>query len=61
MHLAEREDASNEELETNRDAIRNDLLFSRQNQFFGSYMENIKGKIEIDINFDILEQALNPV
>lgn len=61
VHLAEREDASNEELETNRDAIRNDLLFSRQNQFFGSYMENIKGKIEIDINFDILEQALNPV
>ena len=61
VHLAEREDASNEELETNRDAIRNDLLFSLQNQFFGSYMENIKGKIEIDINFDILEQALNPV
>ena len=60
VHLVERESASDEELETNRDAIRSDLLFSRQNQFFGSYMENIKGKIEIDIDFEVLEQALNP-
>ena len=60
VHLVERESASDEELDTNRDAIRSDLLFSRKNQFFGSYMENIKEKIDIDIDFEVLEQALNP-
>lgn len=61
VHVAEREDASVEDLESNRDSLRDALLFSRQNQFFNAYMENAKEQIDITINFTVLDQALNPV
>ena len=61
VHVAEREDASAEDLESNRDSLRDELLFSRQNQFFNAYMENAKERIDINIDLTVLDQALNPV
>ncbi len=61
VHLAEREDASTDDLESTRDSLRDELLFSRQNQFFGAYMENVKERIDINIDLTVLDQALNPV
>ena len=61
VHLVEREEASADTFESERDAIRNELLFSRQNQFFAAYMDNVKEQISINIDLTLLEQALNPV
>ena len=61
VHLVEKEDASEDDLATNQDALRNELLFSRQNQFFSAYMEKVKERIDIDIDLEVLDQALNPV
>ena len=61
VHLVEKEDASEDDLATNEDTLRNELLFSRQNQFFNAYMENVKERIDIDIDLEVLDQALNPV
>ena len=61
VHLVEKEDASEDDLATTQDALRNELLFSRQNQFFSAYMENVKERIDIDIDLEVLDQALNPV
>ena len=61
VHLVEKEDASEDDLATNQDALRNELLFSRQNQFFSAYMENAKERLDIDIDLEVLDQALNPV
>ena len=61
VHLVEKEDASEDDLATTQDALRNELLFSRQNQFFGAYMENVKERLDIDIDLEVLDQALNPV
>lgn len=61
VHLVEKEDASEDDLATTQDALRNELLFSRQNQFFSAYMENAKERLDIDIDLEVLDQALNPV
>lgn len=61
VHLVEKEDASEDDLATIQDALRNELLFSRQNQFFSAYMENAKERLDIDIDLEVLDQALNPV
>jgi len=61
VHLVEKEDASEDDLATNQDTLRNELLFSRQSQFFGAYMENVKERLDIDIDLEVLDQALNPV
>ena len=61
VHLVEKEDASEDDLATTEDTLRNELLFSRQNQFFNAYMENVKERIDIDIDLEVLDQALNPV
>ena len=61
VHLVEKEDASEDDLAPTEDTLRNELLFSRQNQFFNAYMENVKERIDIDIDLEVLDQALNPV
>ena len=61
VHLVEKEDASEDDLVTARDTLRNELLGSRQNQFFSAYMENAKERIDIDIDEELLDQTLNPI
>ena len=61
VHLVEKEAASDDDLATSQDSLRNELLFSRQNQFFSAYMDNVKNRLDIDIDLEVLDQALNPV
>ncbi len=61
VHLVEKEDASEDDLIATRDTLRNELLGSRQNQFFSAYMETAKERIDIDIDEELLDQTLNPI
>ncbi len=61
VHLVEKEAASDDDLAASQDSLRNELLFSRQNQFFSAYMDNVKNRLDIDIDLEVLDQALNPV
>ncbi len=50
VHVHEREDADQADLQANRERLRSEMILERQNQFFGAYMENAKARIPIDID-----------
>ena len=58
VHVVEREEATVAELEAARETLRSELKATRQSQFFGSYMTNVKERLQININLAALEQAL---
>jgi len=61
VHLVEREVASEDDFQENRTAIRDQLISTRQGQFYSAYMTRVKERLQIDINLAALEQALDPV
>ena len=60
VHLVERELASETDLQENRTTIRDQLISTRQGQFYSAYMTRVKERLQIDINLAVLEQALDP-
>ena len=59
VHLVEREDASAEDLEAQRDRLRDQLVATRQGQFFTAYMTRVKERLAIDIDLAALERAFS--
>ena len=58
VHLAEREEATVDDLAQNRDTIRDELTVQRQNQFFTAYLDQVKQRLEITIDQAVLDLAL---
>ena len=50
VHVHEREGADPADLQANRERLRSEMILERQNQFYGAYMENAKGRIPISID-----------
>ena len=61
VHLVEREEASEADLEDNRSTLRDELTISRQGQFYNAYMSKAKGRLDINIDFSTLQLALSQV
>ena len=59
MRLVDREDASAEDLEAQRDGLRNQLVATRQGQFFSAYMTRVKERLAIDVDLGALERAFS--
>ncbi len=58
VHLAERQEAAVEDLAQNRDTIRDELTVLRQDQFFTAYLNQVKQRLEITIDQQVLDLAL---
>ena len=59
VHLVEREDASAEDLDVQRDRLRDQLVATRQGQFFTAYMTRVKERLAIDVDLAALERAFS--
>ena len=59
VRLVEREDASAEELDAQRERLRDQLVATRQGQFFSAYMTRVKERLSIDIDLSALERAFS--
>ena len=59
LHLVEREDASAEDLDAQRDRLRDQLVATRQGQFFTAYMTRVKERLAIDVDLAALERAFS--
>ena len=59
VRLVDREDASAEDLEAQRDGLRNQLVATRQGQFFSAYMTRVKERLAIDVDLGALERAFS--
>ena len=59
VRLAEREDASAEELDEQRERLRDQLVATRQGQFFSAYMTRVKERLAIDVDLGALERAFS--
>ena len=58
VRVVERQEAKLEELEQSTDTLRTELLQSRQNQFYNSYMSRVQGELSIDIDYAALDAAV---
>ncbi len=58
VHLVEREDVTTEQIAEASDALRDELLASRQNEFYSSYMSEVQQRLSIDIDYQALEIAV---
>lgn len=56
--VAERDDVTPEEIAQGRPALREQLLNERRNRFFSAYMTNVKEKMKIEINREVLRQII---
>ena len=59
VHLVEREEASPEDLDEQRETLRDQLVAARQGQFFSAYMTRVKERIAIDVDLAALERAFS--
>ena len=59
VRLVEREEASAEDLDTQREQLRDQLVATRQGQFFSAYMTRVKERLAIDIDLGALERAFS--
>ena len=59
VHLVEREDASADDLDEQRERLRDQLVATRQGQFFSAYMARVKERIAIDVDLAALERAFS--
>ena len=57
LHVHERQEADDEDFETTRESLHQELVAERQSQFFSAYMENAKARITISIDLAALAQA----
>ena len=58
VQLVEREEALQDDLAENREAIREELTVQRQGQFFTAYLNRVKERLEITIDRAVLDLAL---
>lgn len=58
VKVLERQDVTNEQLQVSREAVRQELLQQRRNQFLTSYMMKAKQKMKIELNQEALRQLL---
>jgi parvulin-like peptidyl-prolyl isomerase len=58
VRVVERQEAKLEELVQSTDALRTELLQTRQNQFYNSYMSRVQGELSIDIDYSALDVAI---
>lgn len=61
VRLVEREEASAADLAENRDTLRDELTSQRRSRFFTAYMDNVKGRLSINIDLAVLAQATGQV
>lgn len=58
LHVVEREEATPDGLAAVRETLRGELLQTRQSQFYSAYLVNVKERLQIDVNLNVLEQVL---
>ena len=61
MRVVERQDVTPEELEAARDALRTELLQTRQNQFYSSYLSGVQEQLSINVDMVAFDQAVGAV
>ena len=58
VHVVERQDASSESFEAEKDTLRDEILQSRQLQFFRSYMAQVMAGLAINVNEAAFQEAV---
>ena len=58
IHVAEREDTTEDGFSEAVDSLRSDLLIDRQGRFFSAYMTKAKETMRIDINLETLAMSI---
>ena len=58
VRVVERQEAKLEELAQSTDTLRTELLQTRQNQFYNSYMSRVQEELSIDVNYAALDDAV---
>lgn len=58
VKVLERQEPTEEEVTTGRQTLRNELLNQRKNQFYASYMNKARERIQIDVNNAVLAQIM---
>ena len=58
VKLVERQDVKPAELAASRESVKKDLIEERRNQFFTAYMVKARQKLKIEMNRDVLAQAI---
>ena len=61
VRIVERQDVTPEELEAARDALRTELLQTRQNQFYSSYLSGVQEQLSINVDMVAFDQAVGAV
>ena len=61
VRVVERQDVTPEELEAARDALRTELLQTRQNQFYSSYLSGVQEQLSINVDMVAFDQAVGAV
>ena len=61
VRVVEREDVTFEEIEEAHDTLRTELLQSRQNQFYSSYLTAVQEQLSISIDAAAFDQAVGAV
>jgi peptidyl-prolyl cis-trans isomerase D len=61
IKVLERQEVTPTEWASNKDRFREDLVMDRRNRFFTAYMIKAKQKMKIEVNREILQQALGQV
>ena len=59
VRLVEREEASAQDLDAQRERLRDQLVATRQGQFFSAYMTRVKERLAIDVDLGALERAFS--
>lgn len=57
-HVVERQEVTPEEIAEARETLRDELLISRQNEFYSAYMSRVQQDLVIDIDYATLDQIL---
>ena len=61
VRVVERQDVTPKELEEARDALRTELLQTRQNQFYSSYLSGVQEQLSINVDMVAFDQAVGAV
>ena len=58
VHVVERQEITPAELEETRESLRDELLQTRQDQFYSSYMQGVQEQLRINVDLAALELAV---
>jgi parvulin-like peptidyl-prolyl isomerase len=58
IHVAEREDVTEDGFAETKDSLRSELLMDRQGRFFSAYMAQAKETMQIEINMETLAMSI---